>query len=104
MFAGKEEGSLDGLVTTSCFKQPMGIATEFEIVVYVSDAQTNSIKLLRKMIQCAEFLRAIGAIYKAFSVHNKAASYENKTAEEAVGLVRHCKTVLVKHAYQIRIL
>ena len=33
VFAGKEEGSLDGLVTTSCFKQPMGIATEFEIVV-----------------------------------------------------------------------
>ena len=49
-----------------------------------------------------EFLRAIGAIYKAFSVHNKGASYEKKTAEEAIGLVHHCKTVLEEHAYQIR--
>ena len=41
-------------------------------------------------------LRAIGAISQAFSVHNK------KTAEEASGLVHHCKTVLEEHVYQIR--
>ena len=100
VFAGKEEGSLDGPVTC-CFKQPMGIATEFDSVVYVCDAQTNSIKLLSKMNHCAKFLRAIGAIYEAFSVHNKGGSYEKKTTEEAIGLVRHCKTVLEEHAYEI---
>ena len=80
----------------------MGIATEFDSVVYVCDAQTNSFKLLSKMVHCAKFLRTIGTIYKAFSVHSKGASYEKKTAEEAIGLVRHCKTVLEEHAYQIR--
>ena len=101
VFAGKEEGSLDGPVTTCCFKQPVGIATKFDSAVYVCDAQTNSIKLLSKMNHCAEFLGAIGAMYKAFSVHNKGAYYEKKTSEEAIGLIRHCKTVLEKHAYQI---
>ena len=102
VFAGKEEGSLDGPKTTSCFKQPMGIATEFDSVVYLCDAQTNSIKLLSKMNHCAKFLRAIGAIYEAFSVHSKGALYEKKTAEEVIDLVRHCKTVLEEHAFQIR--
>ena len=102
VFAGKEEGSLDGPVTTCCFKQPMGIATEFDSVVYVCDAQTNSIKLLSKMNHCGKFLRAIGVMYEAFSVHNKGGSYEKKTTEEAIGLVRHCKTVLEEHACQIR--
>ena len=44
----------------------------------------------------------MGAIYEGFSVHNMGASYEKKTAEEAIGLVHHCKTVLEEHAYQIR--
>ena len=43
-------------MTTCCFKQPMGIATEFDSVVYVCDAQTNSIKLLSKMNQCKTVL------------------------------------------------
>lgn len=80
----------------------MGIATEFDSVVYVCDAQTNSFKLLSKMVHCAKFLRTIGTIYKAFSVHSKSTLYEKKTAEEVIGLVRHCKTVLEEHAYQIR--
>ena len=102
MFAGKEEDSLDGPVTTCCFKQPIGIATEFDSVVYVCDAQTKSIKLLSKMNHCSKFLRAIGVINEAFSVHNKGASYERKTAKEPIGLVCQCKTVLEEHAYQIR--
>ena len=74
----------------------------FDSLVCVCDAQKNSIKLLSKMNHCAKFLRAIDAIYEAFSVHIKGASYERKTAEEAIGLVRHWKTVLEEHAYQIR--
>ena len=93
-FAGKEESSSDGPVTKCSFKQPKGITTEFDSVVYVCDAQTNSIKLQSKMVHCAKFLRAIGAIYKASSVHSKGVSCEKKTVEEVTGLVRHCKTVL----------
>ena len=54
------------------------------------------------MNHCAKFLRAIGPFYKAFYFHNKGASYEKKTAEEAIGLVGHRKTVLEEHAYEIR--
>ena len=54
------------------------------------------------MNHCAKFLRAIGAIYEAFSVHDKGAPYEKKTAEEMIGLVHHCKTIFEEHAYQIR--
>ena len=32
MFTGNEEGSLDGPLTTCFFKQPMGMATEFDSV------------------------------------------------------------------------
>ena len=56
--------------------------------MYVCDAQTNSIKLLSRMYHCARFLRAIGALYEAFSIHNKAALYETKTTNEAFELIR----------------
>ncbi len=101
VFAGKEEGSLDRPVTTCPFRQPMGITTEFDSVVYVCDAQTNSIKLLSKMSNCAKFLRAIGALYEAFSIHAKAALYETKTINEAIDLVRHCKTTLEVYENEI---
>ena len=102
VFAGKEESLLDGPVKTCRFRQPTGIATEFNSVVYVCDAQTNCIKLLSRMYYCARFLRAIGALYEAFSIHNKAALYETKTTSEAIDLVPHCKTTLEQYEYEIR--
>lgn len=44
LFAGsdEEEGSTDGPVKECRFKQPVGICSEFESVVYVCDAQTLS--------------------------------------------------------------
>ena len=73
LFAGsdKEDGSSDGPVKESRFKQPVGICTEFDSVVYVCDAQTNTIKICSKVRECAHFLKAIGCLYQAFSVHNK---------------------------------
>ena len=53
------------------------------------------------MYHCARFLRAIGALYEAFSIHNKAALYETKTTNEAIELVRHCKTTLEEYEYEI---
>ena len=37
-FAGAEEGSVDGPAESCRFKQPLGICTEFDSVVYVCDA------------------------------------------------------------------
>ena len=73
LFAGSdnEEGSIDGLVKNCHLKQPIGICTEFGSVVYLCDAQNNSIKLCSKVAQCADFLKAIGSLYDALSVHSK---------------------------------
>jgi len=80
----------------------MGIATEFDRVVYVCDAQVKSIKLMSRMNHFAKILRVVGTIYEAFCFHNKGASYKTKTTEEAIGLVCLCKTTLEEHEYQIR--
>ena len=52
VFAGseKEEGSLDGKAKDCRFRQPMGICTESDSVIYICDAQTNSIKICTKML------------------------------------------------------
>ena len=75
MFTGQEneDGSSDGSVKASRFNQPVSICTEFGSVVYVSDAQTNSIKICTKLKERAQFLKAMGCLYEAFSVHNEGA-------------------------------
>lgn len=65
-----EEGSVGGLAKNCRFKQPIGICTEFDSVVCICDAQTNSIMKCSKMTECSQFLKGIGALYDAFSVHS----------------------------------
>ena len=104
LFAGSEneDGSSDGPVKASRFKQPVGICTEFGSVVYVCDAQTNPVKICTKLKECAEFLKAIGCLYKAFSVHNKGAHYTVKSEEEAIGLVKQCRDMLDENTSDIQ--
>ena len=104
IFAGsdREEGSVDGLAKNSRFKQPIGICTEFDSVVYICDAQANSIKICSKMTECSKFLKGIGALYDAFSVHSKGATYKIKSADEALLLVRQCKDMLNETTTNIR--
>jgi hypothetical protein len=54
---------------------------------------------LSRLHHCARFIRAIGALYEALSIHDKAALYEMKTTNEAIDLVRHCKTTLEEYEY-----
>ena len=104
LFAGsdKEDGNIDGPIKECRFKQPVGICTEFDGVVYVCDAQTNSIKICTKLKECAHFLSAIGCLYGAFSVHHKGAQYTVKTGEEAIDLVRQCRRMLDENTYDIQ--
>lgn len=44
-------------------------------LVYVCDAQTSYIKILTTLNNTARFLRALGAPYSAFSVHEKHDEY-----------------------------
>ena len=80
----------------------MGICTESETVVYICDAQTNSMKICTKMVDCAEFLDSIGQLYDAFSIHCKGASYSVKSADEALSRVHQCKELLDRNTSDIR--
>lgn len=107
LFAGSErkEGNDDGKVKDCRFQQPIGICTESESVIYICDgrdAQTNSIKICTKMVECTEFLNSIGQLYDAFSVHCKGASYSVKSADETISLVHQCKELLDRNTNDIR--
>lgn len=104
LFAGSEgvDGCVDGPVQECKFKQPMGICTEFDNVVFVCDAQTNSVKIITKMEECARFLGAIGCLFKAFSVHEKGVQYTVQSIEEAILLVQRCNTVMEENTVDIR--
>ena len=69
------------------FYQPVSLCIEFDHVVYVCDVQTNCIKILTSLKQTAEFLNALGKIYKAFSVHEKHQDSRLSSIQEAVELV-----------------
>ena len=95
LFTGSEnEGSSDVPVKASLFKQPVGICRELGSIVYVCNTQTNSRKICTKLKEGALFLKEIGCLYKAFSVHNKGAHYTVKSADEAIGLIKQCRDML----------
>ena len=80
----------------------MGICTEFDSVVYVCDAQANSLMVCTEIKQCSLFLNAMGSLYNAFSVHNKGSTYTVKRPDEALILVRQCKDFLNDITVDIR--
>ena len=104
VFAGceREEGSVDDKVKDCRLQQPMGLCNESESVIYISYAQTNSIKICTKMVECAEFLNSIGQLYDPFSIHCKGATYSVKSADEALSLVHQCKELLHRNTNEIR--
>ena len=88
LFAGGDERfSRDGTALYSRFYTPTGIMVEFDSVVYVSDSSTVSIKLVAPLKRTAEFLDTLHNLGKAFSLHEKQASYSLKTIDEAIKLV-----------------
>ena len=87
-FAGGDERfSRDGTALYSRFYTPTGIMVEFDKVVYVSDSSTVSIKLIAPLKRTAEFLDTLHNLTKAFSLHEKQASYSLKAIDEAIKLV-----------------
>ena len=93
---------MDGLADSCCFKQPLGICTEFESAVYVFDAQTNSKTLFTRMSSFASFLRAIGSLYDAFSVHSKGTAYTVKSLSAEHDFVQFCSNILHENELDIR--
>ena len=65
------EGNCNGRAKDVSFSQPMGICVELDRNIFVTDAQTGSVKLITTIKGTAEFLKHLGMLYKAFSVHQK---------------------------------
>lgn len=103
LFAGtKVEGSQDGPVLECQFKQPIGICVEFDSVVYICDAQSNSLKIITPLSETARFLKSVGKLYDAFSVHKKGQSPTPRTLPEATEKVKECKEILAEYEKSVR--
>lgn len=102
-FAGSEvECCQDGPVAECQFRQPIGICVEFDNVVYLCDAQSNSVKVLTPLSETARFLGALGKLYDAFSVHKKGQSIPPRSLPAAVNKVRQCEEVLSEYENSVR--
>ena len=103
VFAGTgDEMSIDGPTFACSFKQPCGIAVEFGSVVYVTDVMAASVCLITNIEKTVEFLRAVGTLYKAFSIHGKGKKYNTYPLTEASQLIKHCADFLEDNEKQIR--
>ena len=103
IFAGtKVEGSQDGPVLECQFKQPTGICVEFDSVVYVCDALSNSLKIITTLSETARFLKSVGKLYDAFSVRKKGQSPSPRTLPEATEKVKECKQILAEYENSVR--
>ncbi|CAB3982119.1 Hypothetical predicted protein [Paramuricea clavata] len=66
-----KEGNLNGKADKASFAQPMGVCVELDKKIFITDAQTGSIKLITSITSIVQFLSHLGLLYKAFSVHMK---------------------------------
>ena len=54
------------------------------------------------MSECSQFLKGIGALYDAFSVHSRWETYKVKSVDEAISFVCQCKDILNATTVDIR--
>ena len=62
----------------------MGICVECDKNIFVTDAQTGAVKLVTTIKGTVEFLRHLGLLYKAFSIHLKHQKAEKLSLDEAI--------------------
>ena len=91
---GDEHSSTDGTALYSRFYTTTGIV--------ISESSTSYIKLITPLKRTAEFLDALQNLAKAFSLHEKHASYSLKTIDEAMKLVEQCVSVTPNNIDHIR--
>ena len=86
----RKEGNSNGKAEDACFSQPMGICVECDKNIFVTHAQTGSVKLITTIKGMVEFLRHLGLLYKAFSVHLKHQTVAKLSLDEAI---KHLETL-----------
>ena len=99
---GDERSSRNGTALYSRFYTPTGTVVETDNVVYVSDFSTACIKLITPFKRTNQFLYALHSLAKAFSLHEKCASYSLKTIDKTIKLVEQCVSGIQNNAHHIR--
>ena len=103
IFAGNTKNiHAEGLALECSFCKPCGIAVEFDNVVYITDIDTNRVNVITPLINTAEFLKYVGSLYKAFSIHNKSDRYELPIVKDAVNIVNNFESYLSKLTQNIK--
>ena len=82
-----DEGNNDCCAKKCKLFQSPGLATEFDIVIYVVDSQSYCVKIFTTLGKTAKFLEAIWNLYKAFSIQEKKVDLELQSLEGAYVLV-----------------
>ena len=93
---------VDGPHFACSFKQPYGLAVESKAVVYVTDGTSASVNIITKFEKNAQFLRALGGLYDAFSVHLKGAKYIRHNLLDSLALIVPCFSFLNENQKDIR--
>ena len=78
------------------------MTVEFDNVVYLCDVDANRVNVLTTLTETANYLRSIGLLYQAFSVHTKGQKYQLQTVNSALGMVSQCKTFLDQMETKLR--
>ena len=91
-----------GLASSCWLFQPSGICSEFNKVVYLCDTQASRIKVFTTLENTAEFLRGVGELFSAFSIHEKHQAYDLCDLETAISRVSRCLQVLQENERSIR--
>ncbi len=62
-FAGNgNESSVDGPLADCSFRQPLGIAVEFDNVIYLTDAMSRTVNIISPIKNTVAFLDAVGCL------------------------------------------
>ena len=97
-----EDKHVDGPHFACSFKQSCGLAVEFGEVVYVTDVTSASVNIITKFEKNVQFLRTLGGLYDAFSVHPKGAKYIRNNLLDALALIGPCFSFLNENQKDIR--
>ena len=91
-----KEGNSNGKGDQATFAQPMGICVEHEKNIFITDAQTGSVKLVTSIKGIVKYLGHLGLLYKAFSVHMKHQTVPKRSLPQAIELLEELDSYLEK--------
>ena len=72
----EQKAALMDLSLCTASDNPVGLGVKFDNVVYLTDSMSGAVHVISQVTNTATFLKAIGDLYKAFSVHAKGKPFE----------------------------